>query len=768
MITKLKSLFAVALCAVGLTASALPPSPYRDIWSSTPDPQPGKDPANVIDWGTASMTFESLGAKHGKFLAASADTMIAAYTARIEKDPTDCEAHISRALAYLKKAGENKMFDDLAKEFGYTFDNDTMHWTGELIHEKGVTPEMNAMSDEVCGILLPLLKSAYEDLCAIPKNWKGSVAITPDVYPVDEAAYFDYADSLGARAALAELMCVLNMVKGFDVAMDSDKLEDTFNAINQSNGKRGVQALFENNPEFFSKVRDQKALTEAGDWWASAATLLDQWDRAHCKRSDDKLHFFDWNFEKLDSNGTYGLEWCRRQSAELANLPYWASPLDYEKINGSTQQFTSFKPLFGGKVLRANLPEFGVGVKAPYCNEPLIDTCPDSTICGMWPSVSPTYLATYISTRWTDVPAYTDNRTAPAYGVWYKNMFTEGGAGFNNEGNPLWFAWDNGSPIKLLDPEFNVRGVTAVFKGWSGVIHDGNTPITFEGSEIPTPISQPMKYVDRRVELTAHFDIPKVTYLDLDEKTGKPVERTVECELVTPNTTEFTTGKVYVVVGDVSLANRLTVLSTPESPAKLVLCDEAKLAATNGIEVVAGNALTLCGQALGTGTLEATGSSGAAGIGGGGTVTINGGTVVALGGSSAAGIGGGTVTINCGTVTAAGSDGAAGIVGTVKFGSNYACGVAAGADEANALYRTAEAYAADSSAAYVALPCCSLKIPEATEGYSYEVSYVGAQPNAVLADGTNTYAIAAGATARVRFTLDEDHVWTKEPEDNPI
>ena len=130
-----RSIIAAALCAVGLTASALPPSPYRDIWSSTPDPQAIKDPSNVIDWGMSSRTFESFEAKHGKFLEASADAMIAAYTARIEKDPTDCEALISRAFAYLKKAGENQKFFDLAQEFGYTFDNDTMHFTGELIQK---------------------------------------------------------------------------------------------------------------------------------------------------------------------------------------------------------------------------------------------------------------------------------------------------------------------------------------------------------------------------------------------------------------------------------------------------------------------------------------------------------------------------------------------------------------------------------------------------------------------------------------------------------
>ena len=771
-----KLVLSVVLCAVGLTASAAVPTvPYRDFWSSHPDPRPIKDPTSSIDWGTSSMAFESLTAKHGKFLAASADAMIERYTAAIEKDPTDCEARISRALAYLKKAGENPAFDRLAKEFGYTFDNDTMHLTGELVQKKGVTPEMNDVSDEVCDILLPLMKSAYADLCVIPKNWKGEVAITPDVYPVDEAVYFDVADSFAARAILAELMCVLNMAKGFDVAMDSDKLKDTFDSINRSNGKRGVQAILENNPEFFSKVRDQKALTEAGDWWASAATNLDQWDKAQAKRpylddweySRERLHFFDQNYEKLDSNGKYGVEWCQSQSAELINLPYWASPLNYEKINGSTQQFTSFQPLFGGKFLRKDLPEFGVGVKEPWCNEPLVDTLPDSTLCGIWPSVSPIYFATYVSTRWTDIPPYTTNTTASVYGIWYKNMFTEGGIGFNNEGNPLTFAWDNATPIRLLDPEFNVRGVTAVFKGWSGVGRNGNTPITFEGKEIPTPIGEPMKYDWRRMELTANFDIPKVTYLDFDETTGKWVELTNECEIVTENTTTLTTGKVYAVAGDVTLAKRLTVLSTPESPAKLVLCDEAKLAATEGVEVAAGNALTLCGQALGTGTLEATGAEGAAGIGGDGIVTINGGTVMATGGSLSAGISG-TVTINAGTVTAAGSDGAAGIGGTVTFADGTAYGVAAGTAETNALYRTAAEYAADPSAAYVALPYFSLKIPEVKEGYSYEVSSMGVQPKAALADQMNTYAIATGATARVRFTLGEDYVWTKSPKDNPM
>ena len=272
-------------------------------------------------------------------------------------------------------------------------------------------------------------------------------------------------------------------------------------------------------------------------------------------------------------------------------------------------------------------------------------------------------------------------------------------------------------------------------------------------------------YKRRNVVATANFTIPKVTYLDFDGTSGKMVERTDECELVKAETTTFEAGKVYTVLGNVTIEKRITVNGTPQSPAKLVLCDGATLMAMNGIDVSAGNALTICGQALGTGTLEAMAPSNTVGIGIGGTVTINGGTVTAVGGSSAAGIGG-TVTINGGTVTATGSDGAAGIVGTVKFADGTAYGVAAGAAETNAIYKTAAAYATDHSAAYVALPYFSLKIPKAPEAYSYEVSSMGVQPTAVLANQTNTYAIAAGATVRVNFTAEGDYVFDG-PFDNP-
>ena len=524
------------------------------------------DPTDVLEWGVKSTKFKHPATPHGKFLEASADAMIANYGAAIAADASDYGARICRALAYLKKAGENETFARLAQEFGFTFDNDAMSFTGELIHEKGVTPEMNDASDEICDILLPLIKSAFNDLDAIPSKWTGCLPITPDVYPVDDAVYFDRADVFCAKAALAEVMCLLDMVKGFDVSMDSDKLVDTFNGLNRTNGKRGVQAILENNPDFFSKVRDRKALTEAGDWWATAARNLDAWDKAQVRRSDGKPHFFMWDFAKMNDNTVQCYDWLHEHRDGLINLPYWASPFDWTFMNGDTVQFWTLQPLFAGKFLRKHFPEFAPGRDewAPWCNEPLLDTLPDPTLCGMFPGVSRTFIGDLMTVNkrggdFTSIPPYTPDSASAVHAIWYTNMFE---LGFANGGNPASFAWNRASPLTLLDPELNVRGVTAVFTGWSFSGYPDGSKSTWEGSEIPTPYTKesPM-YKRRNIVATANFDIPKVTYLDFEG--GKLSERTDECELVKADTTTFEAGKVYTVVGNVTIPNRITVSGSP-------------------------------------------------------------------------------------------------------------------------------------------------------------------------------------------------------------
>ena len=123
----------------------------------------------------------------------------------------------------------------------------------------------------------------------------------------------------------------------------------------------------------------------------------------------------------------------------------------------------------------------------------------------------------------------------------------------------------------------------------------------------------------------------------------------------------------YVVNDEINITDRITVTGNVH----LILADGCNLTASKGINVSAGNSLSIYGQTDGSGALEATRDSYNAGIGGGyngsgGEVTIHGGEVTATG-YSGAGIGGGqngnggAVTISGGTVTATGESSGAGI-----------------------------------------------------------------------------------------------------------
>ena len=128
----------------------------------------------------------------------------------------------------------------------------------------------------------------------------------------------------------------------------------------------------------------------------------------------------------------------------------------------------------------------------------------------------------------------------------------------------------------------------------------------------------------------------------------------------------------YVVNDEINITDRITVTGNVH----LILADGCNLTASKGINVSAGNSLSIYGQTNGSGALEATRDSYNAGIGGGfgsggsgGEVTIHGGEVTATGGNGGAGIGGGyngsggEVTIYGGTVTATGESSGAGIGG---------------------------------------------------------------------------------------------------------
>ena len=176
--------------------------------------------------------------------------------------------------------------------------------------------------------------------------------------------------------------------------------------------------------------------------------------------------------------------------------------------------------------------------------------------------------------------------------------------------------------------------------------------------------------------------VEQVTFRDYDAVTKTFTNAVRECTLVTAETRTLGSGW-YAVQGEVTIpeGNRLVV----QGDAHLVLCDGATLripAADTGLAAIllsGKNSLTIYGQSLGSGSLEAVGggvnlgdsrTDPGAGIGGdsnlsGGMVTINGGTVTARSGRKVlsdsidsivgfAGIGGNqaTVTINGGTVLA--------------------------------------------------------------------------------------------------------------------
>ncbi len=150
---------------------------------------------------------------------------------------------------------------------------------------------------------------------------------------------------------------------------------------------------------------------------------------------------------------------------------------------------------------------------------------------------------------------------------------------------------------------------------------------------------------------TAYAEV-SVSYVDAAGQAHNPVD----CRPMTSSVTTWgADGQTtwYAVTNSVTIASRVVV----KGNVNLILCDEKKLTAKEGINVEESNSLTVWVQSSGTGILYAGTTdgtdttnnsyySGGAGIGGGrggngGSVTINGGTVYAHGGPNSAGIGGG-------------------------------------------------------------------------------------------------------------------------------
>jgi len=146
-------------------------------------------------------------------------------------------------------------------------------------------------------------------------------------------------------------------------------------------------------------------------------------------------------------------------------------------------------------------------------------------------------------------------------------------------------------------------------------------------------------------------------------------------ELTSAHTT-LENNYVYKLTSDITIGSRINVSGT----VKLILGDGHTLTASKGIELSAGNQLTIEGEADNSGHLICNANEEKSGIGAYrvGTLIINGGTITATGGEKGAGIGGdvnslgGSITINGGIVTAQGGRLAAGIGGGYnRWSGNY-------------------------------------------------------------------------------------------------
>ena len=275
-------------------------------------------------------------------------------------------------------------------------------------------------------------------------------------------------------------------------------------------------------------------------------------------------------------------------------------------------------------------------------------------------------------------------------GIGDGNYGSNGGI-FTLDGNAAVFA----SSVSATDENRMLKsGILFIFDIGTGIIFKG-TSIT---EHFPESMTATWEFLGGKSGIAysgdyeGFLEIPSVSVIDYDSKNEDNVPYiSEEGELKTVNDVVVLDARNiteidnlngwYLVRGNLKRSTTLMV----SGEAHIILEDGSSLAVMGslsyggiisnaGINVSAGNSLSIYAQSVGSnmGKLTATGGYGA-GIGGyyssGGTITINGGAVTATTSNSGAGIGGGsggsggTVTINGGTVTATGGSGGAGIGG---------------------------------------------------------------------------------------------------------
>ena len=470
---------------------------------------------SIVQWGTWSMDNRDYVSPHGRFIDTPGQAMIDAYTEHLAANPNDIEATVCRAFARLKALAENEGFVKLCEMYGYTFDNDDMHFRGKLTDSTDImdsTETIRTVCDEgkplsetfpIAGIgALKALEGVVADLDRVPKGWDGELSISPEEYPVDDGVLFDYGDVQALKSMALELSSVLNIMKGYNMMLDKSMLRETFGALERSHssaeiGYNGPKRFFDTNKDFMpnpwgaGSVRDARALALAQDQMHRAFVAMrefDDWQLTHREQrlwirdrhwdDQDKYGRTTYHFVELDMSRWQGiLGVFRRDADKIVNLPYFT----YE-IDGYEWSRTTFRPrpmggmlrsklknykfdvtlrsLFDGRLNCDHFPVFGgttIATIGGGCHvaghEFQTKDTPDPTFAGTLPGMTRRKLGAFLDQFCTVQKWDADDREIKNYLVKYEfNCQTDI---VNTVRNPATIAGDNPNKFYLLDPHID-------------------------------------------------------------------------------------------------------------------------------------------------------------------------------------------------------------------------------------------------------------------------------------------------------------------------
>ena len=486
---KLKLLVVVALCALTGSASDLlfPYLPFNPDFPllATEPLEPWKPPKHFRYHSKEPILYfvES-------FMEGVSEVKFKEYDDRIRNNAEDYAAYIGRAFTRLTSLSEDMEVMFLVMDFGFSVDDGkgTIDFDPRSYCDLGEKIQENDRIDKACEVAVPVLKAALADLEKIPETWSGSMEFT---HETDRPVFFDYADTLVARAAISEMISVLYLMKGY-------------NTVAADGTPRDI---------------DMEALAVAQRWTRAAAEQVNAFVVAQDKRTD----FFKDYFFNLRGDMT---SYLSENARNLVDVSHWTVRFDLFKLSpflflngndGEREYNPSFwvteeeitwtrerrerkkarretlndigtldvtlRNVFEGKLGAGTFPVFDWGF-------PQVDaTLSDPTFAGTFPGVSRMEIAKFLSALaddrvfdWKEHPVDPDEKIAH-YGIFYK--LPEDAE--NNPGNPATFAADLHAAFRLLNP--TMAGYS--FTGWtpnSGVIPVGTEKtVEFQATFAPLP-----------------------------------------------------------------------------------------------------------------------------------------------------------------------------------------------------------------------------------------------------------------------------------------